>query len=128
METEEKPINILDLANKNTSPEEFDEIVKNLLSDEDKRVLGEHALEKARLAFLYLSPYAPEPATFNKEAFKFSVGFDEVTGESLQEKEVEQLLKITKRTGIVKDVQGGRLSISQNAGETFGSILKKYEE
>jgi hypothetical protein len=127
MDNPEKPLpQLKDLLNLQTTREQFEEVVGQLLSPKDKELFGSGAISKVTVGILYLAPYAPEPATFDREAYKFSVGSDD-DGNPLREEEVAQLLQIAKGTGVVKDAPNNRLMVDKDIHPIIEKILSYYE-
>jgi len=110
----------MNLITPQTNAEQLAQIVSNLLTPEDKQILGGKEAASTRVAdsVAYLGAFAPSPATFDKAAFFAISAF------GLSEPEAERLWEIDKRIGVLKDessVGQGRVSVSSelvNAAKT----------
>lgn len=127
MDNLEQPLpQFKDLLNLQTTKEQFEGVVGQLLSPKDKELFGPEAISKVTVGILYLAPYAPEPATFDENAYEFSVGFDD-EGNPLKKEEVTRLLQIAKGTGVVKDAPDNRLMVDKDIHPILEKILSYYE-
>ncbi|HTK03919.1 MAG TPA: hypothetical protein VL401_04120 [Alphaproteobacteria bacterium] len=63
----------------------------------------EKGTNRALAIIIGLAPFAPEPATFAKDAFDFVVGFDEETGEKLPSEEVQKMFDVALEAGFMKE-------------------------
>jgi hypothetical protein len=116
----EKTKNLMDLITPETDYDKLVGLVDQFLTEEDKRLLGEGetATQKVADSLAYLGPFAPEPATFNKEAFISVAAF------GLPSVEQDKLWEIAKKLGILKDESktgSGRVSVSSQ----FVEMAKK---
>jgi hypothetical protein len=127
MDNLEQPLpQLKDLLNLQTTRVQFEGIAGQLLSPRDKELFGSEALSKVTMGILYLAPFAPEPATFDEAAYRFTVGTDDA-GQPLNEEEVTRLLQIAKGTGVVKDAPNNRLLVDKDIHPIIEKILSQYE-
>lgn len=89
-------------------------------------MFGPEAISKITVGILYLAPYAPEPATFDENAYGFSVGTDDA-GQPLKKEEITRLLQIAKGTGVVKDAPDNCLMVDKDIHPIIKKILSYYE-
>lgn len=123
----EQPLpQLKDLLNLQTTRDQFEGVVGQLLSPKDKELFGPEAVSKVTVGILYLAPYAPEPTTFNENVYGFSVGTDDA-GQPLKKEEIARLLQIAKGTGVVKDAPDNRLMVDKDIHPIIEKIFSYYE-
>lgn len=127
MEKAEQPLpNLGDLLKPDIPREQFEQISGQLVTEQDRKLLGEGAQSKVLTSLLYLASFAPEPATFDEAAYKAVVGFDDA-GQPLKEEEISRLLQIAKETGVVKETEKGRLMVDKKVHPILEQLLNQYE-
>ncbi len=104
---------LTDLVSPTTKREDFAKRVGEILEPDEVINLDpnrEEATNKLVEALSYMGAFAPSPATFDKDAFKFTAGFD------LDDEAVNTAWDFLLRTGIFVDeskTSPGRVSIEQ---------------
>lgn len=112
---------ITGLLSPTTKRDECVKIVKQLLTPDEVKFLGEEdAADKVVESMGYLGAFAPSPATFDKQAFFFTAVAD------LPEKEGEAVWSICKQIGVLKDESAGRVSVSKELVEMLGNTKNGY--
>ena len=121
---EEKKEGLLDLLGKASS---VDELVAGLPKNlTNKLGEGEKGVNRAIALLVGLAPFAPEPATFDRNAFNFIVAFDEETGEPLPPEESQKMIDVALEAGLLKKADKEERYISNpKVGELVNKLFKE---
>jgi len=98
-----------ELINSTTSNADFEKIIDQVLSQRTRTIIGVDVKATASRSVLFLTAFAPSPATFDKEAFRVAIGRDKL-GKQLLDHQIEELLIFCKEIGIIEE-NDGELSI-----------------
>src|SRR5260221_9526561 len=121
----DRQITLTEVAKRSWTIDQFDEYVSSVLIDEDKELFGDLAVIKIRDSLLALGTFAPEPATFSKDAYAQIAAVDESTGEQFDLKETERAIEIAEKIGAMRKNDQDRFLVSVKANEILESLLGK---
>ena len=107
---------LLDRLPAKPTPEQFEQRVGGLLSEKDREQLGEGASKKIADALVYVSLFAPDPATFDISAV------EAVT--TLPEEDARQVLDFATRTGLIRQ-EGDRFILGEQAKRVLNNLLEE---
>lgn len=114
-----------DTVSPDWSPEQFDNWVESILTEDDRKIFGELAKNKVRDIILNLAVFAPEPATFAREHYEEVVPFDESTDQLLNPEETERAINIAEEMGILKE-KDNKFLVDARAHRILETIFERY--
>ena len=86
--------------------ETFDDLKATLPKElTEKLGEGEKGIDRTLSLLIGLAPFAPEPATFTRDAFDGVVAFDEESNEPLPQEEAQKMVDIALEAGFMKKVE-----------------------
>lgn len=88
---------------------------------------GEKGKDRALGLLIGLSPFAPEPATFDRAAFDATVAVDEKTNEPLKPEESQKLLDTALEVGFLKQdpIKPGRYATNPQISPLINRFFKE---
>lgn len=98
--------NLIGVINKGLEKNKFIAVIKQILTPEEEKFFGDNSAEKITNIISYLGPFAPEPASIDKEAFEQTAGFE------LTQKARNIVFQFCLDTGLIKQNKtAGRFTI-----------------
>lgn len=90
----------------------------------EKLGVGEKGVDRALGLLIGLAPFAPEPATFDRDAFNAVVAFDYESNVALTEEESKTMLEVALKAGLIKKAESKTERYMTNAGIT--PLVEKF--
>ncbi len=120
---------IIDFVTEQTTPAQFSDLVKQLVTTADTKLFGPSAHALIENALLYPAVFGPEPLTFDSEAYAAVI--DDMVADlgldAVDPDRIDRLLTISREAGIVDVDEEGRLLIPATTYHLIGLLLEKYE-
>ncbi len=115
-----------ELLTPQTTFQDLQQSVSALITPDDRQKLGDNADDLILGGIISLSPFAPEPNSFDMGAFRAIVAIG-IDGTPLSDDNSQTMLEILKAAGLVKPTDKARLMVDKNAHEQINRIGEELE-